>query len=135
MVSWAPPPLCGRLAMITNEEQFKADGFTHAFCEPVGQMAWVRKARVETLAYLHEHVESDDIRGAMEALTIITENPHPAIDGQWDIQIIVPEADYVEGPCPLRSGEGQQTYEDATLAPPVPVVGVDPSRRDRRTAP
>jgi hypothetical protein len=119
--------------MIMSEAQFKADGFTHVFCEPVEQMAWVRKARVETLAYLHEHVESDDIRGVMEALTIITENLTLAIDGKWDIRIIVPAADYVEGPYSLRSHEGRQSYEDAALAPSA--VGEAPARRNRRPTP
>lgn len=117
---------------MTTEAQFQADGFTEEFNAFLNQKAWVRKTTVENLPYLHEHVEDGrDVRGTMEAITAITKITQRHLGMGYDIWVLVPDADQIEGPYDLLSGEGQQSYNEA-VSYPAKASEVKPARQGPR---
>lgn len=68
-----------------------------------------KKARVEQMPYASKHLVDDDfIFGTSEAITEV-------IPGGL-VQLHIPDADYVEGPLPVESDEGQALIKDALAA-------------------
>lgn len=92
-----------------DKAQLIAAGFVPTRYEDQKGEFLTKRCRVEDLPYANEHlVDNDFIYGDMVAVTEI-------IPG-GSIQFLVTDADYVEGPVPLDSEEGQALLKDAIAA-------------------
>lgn len=89
--------------------QLIAAGFKPATHEgQVGEFL-AKRCRVEDMPYAHAHVEDGDmVLGTMQAITEITPEGH--------VQMLIADADYVEGPIPVDSDEGRALIADAMAA-------------------
>lgn len=92
-----------------DRDQLIAAGFKPTTYEGQAGEFLTKRCRVEDMPYAHEHVEDGDmVLGTMEAITEVTP------DGR--VQLLISDADYVEGPIAVDSDEGQALIADAVAA-------------------
>lgn len=92
-----------------NREQLIAAGFQPTMYEGQEGEFLVKSVKVEAMPYAREHlIDNEMIFGDMQASTEVTP------DGR--VQLVIADADYVEGPIALETEEGRALLGDALEA-------------------